>query len=148
MTTPTPKLYASIKNHKMIFHDPAAFGARLNKFEEGQELEVTIKKRFKLRTSGQPGEETNFNGYYWGVVVQMIADHCGYFEKDEIEQLHCWIQTEVNNVVRMPNGTTVPRGTSRLSGAEFSDYCSKVRTWASSHLNMYIPEPHECVYGS
>lgn len=38
-----------------------------------------------------------------------------------------------------------------MSGGDFSEYCAKIRMWASiptdqGGLGIYIPEPHEVVY--
>lgn len=144
------KLYAVKKDGKLVFQDLAALGSHMNTFEDGQDLEVTIGKRRRPRTSGAPGEDTNHNGYYWGVIIKMIADELGYYEKRDLDRIHDWIQVSIGNVKRMPNGVEVPAGTSMMDKGEFADFCSKARMWASSPGNvcehgMYIPEPYEVV---
>lgn len=142
----TPKFFATIEQGKVKHADPQAFQTYvIQKFKEGQEVEITIKRKFKKRTSGQPGEETNFNGYYWGVIVKIIADEIGEIDQDIV---HNWIQLAVGNTKSMKDGTKVPAGTSHMSGAEFSDYCSRVRMWTGQKegLNIYLPEPYEAEY--
>jgi hypothetical protein len=129
--------------------DKTVLGNYLQKFEDGKELEMTVGPRYKKRTSGQPDEETNFNGYLWGVVYKIIADEIGELDLDYV---HYWAQIKVGNVKGMPDKSVVPAGTSELSGGEFAEYCSKVRMWASSpgaicENGMYIPEPNEAEYG-
>lgn len=141
-----PKFYGKIKGGRVEHQDPekfnnfVAFG-----FKEEQEVEITIKKRFKKRTAGHPGEVTNFNGYYWAVIIRMIADEIGEIDQ---EIVHHWIQLAVGNFKTMKDGTKTPIGTGHMTGAEFSDYCSRVRMWAGNTegLNMFIPQPHEAEY--
>ena len=128
--------------------DKSALNAIIQKFKEGTEMQLTISKRLKKRTSGQPNEETNFNGYLWGVVYKIIADEIGELDLDYI---HYWAQVSVGNVRGMPDGKIVPRGTSEMNGSEFSEYCSKVRIWAGTPKNIveggiFIPEPNEGCY--
>ena len=108
---------------------------------------MTIAPKYKKRTSGQPGEDTNFNGYLWGVCYKMIGDEIGEMDLDYI---HYWAQIKTGNVRAMPDGSVVPAGTSHLSGGEFAEYCSKVRMWAGTPGNIvgpgiFLPEPYETV---
>lgn len=120
----------------------------LQKYEDGKEMQITAGPRYKQRTSGQPGELTNFNGYLFGVAYKIIGDEIGEMDLDYI---HYWAQMSVGNVKGMPDGTTVPAGTSQMSGGEFAEYCSKVRIWAGTPdaivgAGIYIPDPNECEY--
>lgn len=142
----TPKLYGTVKDGQVQYEDPEKVkNYLLFFFKDDQEVEVEIKKHQKRRTSGQPGEDTNFNGYYWAVIVRMIADEIGEIDQ---ELVHNWIQLSVGNFTVMSNGQKVPKGTSNMTGAEFSEYCSRVRIWAASPdgLNMFLPQPHEANY--
>lgn len=146
-----PKFFGVIMNGKATLYstDKKYFDGHISTFREGQEIEMTIKNKYKKRTSGQPGEDTNFNGYYWGVPMAIIMDEMGdQFTKLE---LHDWIQIKAGNSRVMPDGTEVPKGTSDMSGSEFADYCAKVRMWCAIPGNLceegaYIPDPHEAEY--
>lgn len=145
-----PKFFGLLHEGKFTFGpgQRESYDAYMRKFKEGKELEMTIAAKYKKRTSGQPGEETNFNGYLWGVVYKIIADEIGEMDMDYI---HYWAQKKVGNVKGMPDGEVVPIGTSEMSGAEFADYCSRVRMWAGVPGNvceagLYIPEPNEADY--
>jgi len=142
------KFYGIIKNGQIIWNDSEYFAQHILKFKDGQEVEMTLEKKHKRRSSGLPGEAANFNGYYWAVVVRIIADEMGEFDQDLV---HHWIQLEVGNFQTMKNGTRVPLGTSKMSSGEFAEYCSRVRMWAATPGNVcdkgcYIPEPNEVEY--
>jgi len=146
-----PKFYATIKNGKIVFEDDEQrnFDIHLLKFAEGAEIEMTVAKKYKRRTQGAPGEETNFNGYLWAVVYKIIGDEIGEMDLNDI---HYWSQINIGNVKGMPDGSVLPKGTSEMSGGEFAEYCSKVRMWANTPGNicdkgLFIPEPNECEYG-
>lgn len=109
-------------------------------YEKDTPLVMEIKKYSKLRTSGRPDEETNFNGYYWGVIVKMVADEMGELDQ---EYTHGVIQVGAGNCKPDKKGNQIPLGTSNMSGGEFAEYCSKARMWASQELGLYIPEPYE-----
>lgn len=139
-----PKFYATAEAGRIAWTDREAVSRYMAKFAPGTELELTICKKYRRRTSGKPDEETNFNGYLWAVPIRMIADEIGE-ENDEI--VHQWIQLAVGNVKVMKDGTKVPAGTRDMSGAEFADYCARIRIWAANFLKMNIPEPNEVEEG-
>ena len=109
-------------------------------YEEDAPLVMEIKKYSKLRTSGRPDEETNFNGYYWGVIIRIVADEMGELDQ---EYTHGVIQVGAGNCKPDKKGNQIPLGTSNMSGGEFAEYCSRARMWASQELGLYIPEPYE-----
>ena len=109
-------------------------------YEKDTPLVMEIKKYSKLRTSGRPDEETNFNGYYWGIIIRMVADEMGELDQ---EYIHGIIQIATGNYRPDNIGNKIPLGTSKMSGGEFSEYCSRARMWASKELGIYIPEPYE-----
>lgn len=141
----TPKFYGIAKNNKFTFSNRDDFDLYMQRYPDDTPLEMTVKRKYKKRTSGQPDEETNFNGYLWGVAYKWIADEIGELDLDYI---HYWVQIAVGNFKMMPDGTKVPLGTSEMSGGEFADYCGHVRTWAATPGNicefgLNIPEPNE-----
>lgn len=115
----------------------------LHKFPDGTEMEMTIGRKYKRRTQGAPDEATNFNGYWWAVIIRMISDEMGEIDDDYTHNL---IQIETGNVRRTKSGHQIPAGTKHMSGGEFSELCSKARVWASRELNLSIPEPNEAAW--
>jgi len=138
-----PKHFAKILKGRLVYDDQKKLTNFLKSFKDEQPVQVVISRKFKKRTSGQIWEDTNFNGYYWGVMFEIISKELGYFTKEERSQLHEWIQINVGNVVVMKDGKEVTRGTSEMSGMEFAEFCKNVRIWASRDLEIYLPEPHE-----
>ena len=141
----SPKFYGIKKGNKFIFDDREQYDLYIDHFKEDTPMEMTVKRKYKKRTAGLPGEETNFNGYLWGVILKMIADEVGEFDLDKV---YCWAQIAVGNFVAMRDGTKVPKGTSEMSGGEFAEFCQRIREWANQpgeicELGMRIPAPNE-----
>ena len=142
------KFFGSAFQGRFVHKDPDAFDEYIRQFEDGKEMQIEIKPFSKVRTSGLPGEPTNFNGYYWAVVVRMVADEMGELDQDYV---HGLLQIAVGNFKVSPSGDKIPLGTKKMSGANFSDYCMRARMWANIPGNLtqhgiFIPQPHE--YGS
>lgn len=147
----TPKFYGIKRNNKFEIdeNNRIPFRAYMEKFKEETLLEITVKRKYKKRTTGLPDEETNFNGYYWGVIVAMISEQIGEADR---QATHEWIQLKTGNVKRMPDGTELPGSTQEMSGGDFAEMCARVRTWAGTDYDvfgeggLYIPEPHEVTF--
>ncbi len=99
----------------------------------GQTVEITVEKRRKRRSGSQ-------NNYYHGVVLRMIADHCGYRGSDELEGLHEEFKRKFLPKVGL---LKISKGTSELTTVEFEDYLESIRQWAATELQIYIPMPNE-----
>ncbi len=137
-----PKFYGKKKNGKFVFNEfeREEMEKHLAVFNEDQDLEMTVDKKYKRRTSGQPDEETNFNGYFW-VIIGMISDEMGELDKDYTHDL---VLNQVGHFRVDKYGDKHALETKDLSGGEFAELCSKIRIWASKELSLYLPEPHEC----
>lgn len=103
---------------------------------KGVEVDVQIGKHYKARTDKE-------NKYYFGVIIPMVAEEIGEEDKDIV---HIWLQIAVGNVKEV-HGVDIPKGTSEMSTAEFEDYASKARMFASKFLHLYIPLPSEGIIG-
>ena len=100
---------------------------------KGLTVEVTVERRRKVRSN----EQLN---YYWGVVLQSIADECGYREREEIQGLHEELKKKF---LPLKGKLQIATSTGSLNTVEFNDYIEKVRAWASEYLSLYIPDPSE-----
>jgi hypothetical protein len=102
------------------------------------EFEMVWRKKVKGRSNAQ-------NAYYWGVVIQMIADHCGYGSRDEIEILHDYLRAKyLKRTIVLDHCEEVKvLSTTDLSTTEFMEYCQKIQMWASLKLGLSIPDPNE-----
>lgn len=114
------------------FLNVAAWKTHLLKFK-GKTVQVTAENLRKVRSTEQ-------NAYYWGVVVRMIADHCGYRTAEEVQGVH----EELRRKFLTGHGPlSVTPSTASLSTEEFSEYVEAVRRWAADELGIYIPDPNE-----
>lgn len=83
---------------------------------------------FELKPSNI--EKNAMYAYYYGVVLKMIIEECGY-PLITAESLHRVIKHTINNDVT----------TTKQNKAQFWDFINKVRNWAGEFLNLAIPDP-------
>lgn len=93
---------------------------------------IDINKKTKKRTTPE-------NSYYWGVVIEMIADYTGH-DPDEIHEAMKlkYLRKGVDKY-----GLITTRSTASLTTTEFEEYLEKVRAWAAVTLSLTIPLPNE-----
>lgn len=103
--------------------------ARLN----GKRVEVTIRQHRERRSDQQ-------SRYYWGVVVAILADHCGYTPEEMHDSLKLMFLRDRAN--EKP-GLVRVRSTTALDTREFSEYVDSIKRFAASDLRVYIPDPGE-----
>ena len=135
-----PKFFGTVHGGRFIVNDQASLDQYLQKFKDDTEMEATFSRKYKRRSTGAIGETTNFNGYYWAVVIRMVSDAMGELDDDYTNDM---LQLETGNYRESSSGLRVPKGTKEMSGGEFSEYCGKCRIWASKELQISIPEPNE-----
>lgn len=106
---------------------------------EGKRILVTVERYRKPRSTGKPTEEGNQNGYYFRVVVPMIAKAIG----ESVENTHDLLKREHNSkiVVIGDKEISVPQSTAKMNTLEFEEYLERVKTWAAEFFPMYIPDP-------
>lgn len=74
------------------------------------------------------------NSYYWGVVLQHIADTTGY-TPEEVHDAMRW------KFLRVSGWFERVRSTTSLTTTEFEEYLEKIRTFAVQELDCPIPLP-------
>jgi hypothetical protein len=116
------------------FQHEERFREMLLRFKEGTVLEVMVRKARKPRTLPQ-------NRYYWGVIVEMLANHTGYTK----EEMHDALKTEFLSFTDHETGLTITRSTTELSTIEFRDYCDGIQRWAADKLGFVIPDPPSAI---
>jgi len=112
-------------------------------FKKDQPIKLSIKKNIKKRTTGQGDEKSNQNGYLWGVVIPILADHFGYTDDEMLDALRPLFFFEVsdkNPKVKRLLSTTL------YNTKEWEDKMEDIRVWALKEEQVYIPEPHEVDY--
>ena len=122
----------SVKKGKLILDDPARYLVHLASFE-GKKIELTLRKSSSQRS-------LKANAYYWGVVVKLIADHCGY----DSDEMHEALKYKfLSNHLEDEKGLTKIKSSASLSVDEFINYTNQVVIWAARDLQVFIPSPHE-----
>jgi hypothetical protein len=99
----------------------------------GKPVEVTVRLAKKTRTNRQAR-------YYFGVVVPLIAEQCGY-DKQEMHELLAmrFLRVEDDPVTGAPRRKHTPDTDTR----EFAEYVDACIRFAAQELGVYIPSPNE-----
>ena len=119
---------AKVVKCKVVYNDTNAYNlavAGLN----GKDIEITIGRPVKRRSSPE-------NRYYWAVPIKMLSDETGMSRDETHDALRL-------KFLRVQGKVETIRSTASLSVPEFEEYMSNIRRWASSFLDLYIPEPNE-----
>ena len=77
------------------------------------------------------------NNYYWGVVVEELSQFTGFTP----QEVHTLLKNKFLKIVK--GKLESARSTTDLSVAEFENFLSQVRQWASEELQVFIPIPNE-----
>lgn len=128
----TPIFYGRASANGIVrLERTAQFQAHVRRLA-GKEVEVLVRPRRTTRSTPQ-------NNYYWGVVVETLADELGY-TKDEMHEALAWkfLKLEAGDA-RLPTR----RSTSSLTTHEFEDYVSAVKVFAATDLGIHVPDPNE-----
>lgn len=99
-----------------------------------QQVVLIVRRHRKTRTDRQ-------SRYYFGVVVPLLAEHCGY-DKQEMHELLAmrFLRVEDDPVTGSPRRRRTP-STNTKEFAEYVDACIRL----ASELGVYIPDPGEVV---
>lgn len=124
---------------KLEIRNRAMVRAQLQRMRDG-EVRITIERAHATRSS-------QANRYYWGVVVELLAEHTGY-TPDEIHEVlkakflpKKLAVTDGNGEIK---GEFVVGGTTtKLNKVEFGEYVTQIRQWALEDLDVVIPEANE-----
>lgn len=130
---PTPVFLARVDDEGQLAFAPAVRGMlrlHLRKLA-GKPVEVVVRRAVAKRTDRQ-------SRYYFGVVVPLIADHCGY-DKQEMHELLAmrFLRIEDDPVTGAPRRKHTPD----TDTEEFSIYVDHCIAFAAQ-LGVYIPPAH------
>jgi len=132
---PTPIFRGQISKGKLILDSPHQYLVQLAKLE-GKRVELVVRKASTKRSTQQ-------NAYYFGVVIEILAEHCGYDPAEMHEALKIRFLSDRQED---QNGLMHVRSTARMSTDEFAEYLNRVVRWAAEYLHVYIPGPNEADY--
>lgn len=145
MSLPLVTASGYIKAGRLMIRNRAQFDAAIGGLKDGWEVEVEVS-RLRATRSQQA------NRFYWGVVLDALAQHTGYTPEELHDLMKCRFLPKERAFLD-GNGDVVEQyvlgGSTRgLDTAEFAEYVNKIREWASSVLNCYIPDADEAGYGA
>ena len=101
----------------------------------GKTGEVTSAQKRNHRTLSQ-------NAYYRGVVLPVIAEHCGYSGKAELDSLHARFAEMFLPKVGM---LQIRKSTADLDTREMTGFIENIRRYAADELGVHVPSPGETV---
>ena len=72
----------------------------------------------------------------------MVAEFTG----ESPERTHQYLaRMFLEEVSKIDDSKMITKSTTELSTAEFETYAEDCRMWASQFLNLYVPNPGECI---
>ena len=134
-----PKYPAKVKKNQLSIEEPYKTKLRDYLFTlEGKEVELSSKQPRLIND-----RSTQQNRYMWGVVYQILSDEIGY-TVDEVHEImkSLFLKKNFNfkDCVVTAHGSTA-----ELTTTAMEEYLDKIKSWSSSQLGIYIPEPNEVV---
>ena len=127
---------AFIKNGKVTFQDRERFDNHLLNYE-GKTVVVTVREQKERRS-------LNLNSYYWAVIVKLLSEETGY-NKDEMHEVlkSMFLRTKYQIKGIWIHST---KSTTKLTNEEMQAYIEECKSFASTTLGLYIPDPNEVEY--
>jgi hypothetical protein len=130
----TPVFTGRIDRGKLILDTPQRYLVHLVCLD-GKPIELIVRKRKSQRSLQQ-------NAYYWGVVIEILANHFGY----EAGEMHEALKFKF---LRTHEGDLpAARSTAKLNTEEFVAYVDRVVRWAAQEHQLYIPDPGQVEYAT
>lgn len=99
---------------------------------EGKDVLMTIEREARQRSLKQ-------NNYLHALFKQ-IMDHCGYLDMEELKFM---VKLALGYVERDEHGLMRVARTHLMNKVELSEFIEKLRAWAHTDLNLYLPTPEE-----
>jgi hypothetical protein len=129
---PQPVFPGRVLPGGLLVHDRPKDYAQYVRSLKGCFVETVVRKRRLTRTNPQ-------NRYYFGVVVKLIADHCGY-ERDEMHELLAmkFLRMEDDPITGAPRRKRTPK-TDTQEFMEYVEACVRF----GAELGVYVPDPNE-----
>lgn len=106
--------------------------SQYTKMHANERVVVSVGKPSSSRSSNQ-------NRYYWGVVLTMIAAETGHTP----EEIHDSEPLQKLRRIHDDKLGFIVKSTTDMTTAEFEDYLSRTREFASSFFGLFVPLPNE-----
>jgi hypothetical protein len=127
--TPTPIFRGTVEKGRICLDYPGTFKALLARLE-GKQIALRVTKHHHSRSLNQ-------NAYYWGIVIPLLAESCGYEDEEMHDALkHRFLRDRANE----KGGLVLVRSSAALNTAEFTEYIEQIRRLAAE-MGVAIPDP-------
>jgi len=128
---------ARVERGKLLIRHRSIFDDALAAMKDGEVL-VRVERVRAARSLQQ-------NAWYWGCIVQELANHTGY-TPDEIHEILKAKFLPKRLAIANGNGDicgefVLGGSTRQLDTLDFGDYCERIREWAAESLDIVIPDP-------
>lgn len=117
---------------ELVLSDPAGWRADVSR-HKGRDVFVTVVRQQHQRSPNQ-------NKYYWGVVVEEIANYIGESREETHELLKQAHLPERPIELLDGKHLTMPPTTKTLNVEEFAAYVERCKRWAAEFLGLVIPD--------
>ena len=123
-----------VEKGKLTLASPEKFKEDFRQYE-GETVYVSVRP-FK------PTRSSNQNRYYWAVIIKTLSEEIGYSSEEMHEILKQQFLITETKIIK-DKEYKITKSTTALNTSEFEDYLSKIRSWASVDLGIFIPEPND-----
>ena len=135
---------ARIRNRRLFLEDRRRFDDAVGRLDDRFDYEVSVRRLYANRSIQQ-------NRYYFGVVVELLAEHTGY-TRDETHDILKMQFLPKQLAVCDGNGEVkgefvVGGSTRKLTTTEFQQYIEAIQRWAAETLDVFIPDPVDIGHG-
>lgn len=129
------EVFGYVQDGKLVIQNRNRLEEDLRHFKPCDVI-VTIKKRGR-RSILQ-------NAYYWGVIVKEIQLRLRELGNDvDTDAVHEFLKGKFHTeqvVTEQAEVFDIPKSTTEMNKDEFSEYIERIKEWASSVLEIYIPD--------
>lgn len=128
-----------IQGGALEIRNRAALKQALRGMKDGEVL-IRIERLRATRSQRQ-------NAWYWGCIVQLLAEHTGYTPDEMHEVLKAkfipkrFAVADGNGEIR--DELVIGGSSAKLNTVEFGEYCEAIRQWAAESLSVVIPDPED-----
>lgn len=133
MAAPIPVWHGVItKDGKLILDAQDLFKGYVKRLAN-QPVTLTLKKLSRQKSSNQLG-------YWWAVVIPVLAEHFGYREW-EYDAVHDAVMRQLRGDKPGPNPLHVRASMAEMSHEQVSELIEDARHWAVTEFGVVIPDP-------
>jgi hypothetical protein len=114
-----------VEKGKLSLDSPGAFQATVARLE-GKQIALRLTKHHHSQ-----------NAYYWGVVIPLLAESCGYEDEEMHDALkHRFLRDRANE----KGGLVLVKSSAALNTRDFTEYIEQCRR-LGAEMGVAIPDP-------